>query len=156
MSVYHRTSSPLSESKPILRSKGMPSCSSVAALLAGSPSASHRCNLVPSCHRRLLSALQHQTADCLIPLDPGVVVRLRPVLPEKVREGLQQDRSDEGVMLWPDAIGDVPLAQLPEHSTQHFGMLHVLDEEGQRLLQFLALLEHVSSGKEGSRFGGSG
>ena len=88
----------------------------------------------------LLSTLQHQAADYLIPLDPGVVVRLRPVLPEKVREGLQQDRSDKGVMLWPDPIGDVPLAQFLEHPTQHFRMLHVLDDQGQRLLQFLALL----------------
>src|SRR5437588_4790651 len=127
--------------------------SSVAALFAGSPSARPRCNLVPSCHRLLLSAFQHQAADCLIPLDPGVVVRLGPVLPEKVRESLQQDRSDEGVMLLPDSVRDVPLAQFLEHTAQHFRMLHVLDDQGQRLLQFLALLEHVGGGKEGSRLG---
>src|SRR6266699_440026 len=88
----------------------------------------HRHHLVPSCHRRLLNALQHQAADCLILLDPGVVVRLRPVLPEKVREGLQQHRSDEGVMLWPDPVGDMPLSQLLEHTAKHFRMLHMLDD----------------------------
>ena len=59
-------------------------------------------------------------------------------------------------MLWPNAIGDVPPAQFPEHIAQYFRMLHVLDDQGQRLLQFLALLEHVGGGKEGSRFGEAG
>src|SRR5947208_15995532 len=93
-----------------------------------------------SCHRRLLSALQRQAADCLIPLDPGIVVRLRPVLPEKVRESLQQDRSDEGVMLWPDPIGHMPLAQFPAHIAQYFRILHVLDDQCQRWLRSLTLL----------------
>src|SRR5712691_11715583 len=79
-------------------------------------------------HRRLRSALHHQTADCFISLDPGVVVRLRPVLPQKVREGLQQNCSDERIMLWPDPIGDMSLAQFLEHRAQHFWMLHVLDD----------------------------
>ena len=109
-----------------------------------------------SCHRRLLSALQHQAADCLIPLDPGIVVRLCPVLPEKVRESLQQDRSDEGVMLWPNPIRDVPLTQFPEHTAQLFRMLHVFNNEGQRALQFLALLEHVGGGKQCPRLGEAG
>src|SRR6266702_2331133 len=110
----------------------------------------------PSCHRRLLSALHHQAADCFISLDPGVVVRLRPVLPQKVREGLQQDCSDEGIMLWSDPIGDMSLAQFLEHLAQHFWMPHVLDDQGQRLLQFLALLQHVGGCKEGSRLGKAG
>jgi len=78
--------------------------------------------------------LQHQAADGLKLLDPGVVVRLRPVFPEKIRERLQQNRSDEGVMLWPDPIRDVPLTQFPEHTAQLFRMLHMLDDEGQRSL----------------------
>ena len=56
-------------------------------------------------------------------------------------------------MLWPDPVRDVPLAQFLEHIAQYFRMLHVLDDQGQRLLQFLALLRHVSGGKEGSRLG---
>src|SRR5262249_17987112 len=74
-----------------------------------------RCALTLSCHRWLLSALQHQAADCLIRLDPGVVVLLRPVLSEKVLESFHQGRSDEGVMLRPDPVDDVPLAQFQEH-----------------------------------------
>jgi len=34
-----------------------------------------------------------------------------PVVSEKVGEGFQQDGSDDRIVLWPDAIGDVPLAQ---------------------------------------------
>ena len=41
--------------------------------------------------------------------------RLRPVLPQKVGEGLHQDGSDQGVVLWPHTIGGVPLAQSLEH-----------------------------------------
>ena len=59
-------------------------------------------------------------------------------------------------MLWPDPVRDVPLAQFLKHFAQHFRMLHVLDNQGQRLLQFFALLEHVGGGKEGSRFGEAG
>ena len=32
----------------------------------------------------------------------------------------------------------------------------MLDDQGQRLLQFLALLQHVGGGKEGSRLGKAG
>lgn len=56
-------------------------------------------------------------------------------------------------MLWPDPVRDVPLAQFLEHTGQHFRMLYVLDDQGQRSLQFLPLLKHVGGGKEGSRFG---
>jgi hypothetical protein len=35
-------------------------------------------------------------------------------------------------------------------------MLQVLDDQGQCLLQFLAKLQHVGGGKEGSRFGEAG
>jgi hypothetical protein len=59
-------------------------------------------------------------------------------------------------MLWSDPIGDMSLAQFLEHLAQHFWMPHVLDDQGQRLLQFLALLQHVGGGKEGSRLGKAG
>src|SRR5215467_10177609 len=112
--------------------------------------------LVLLCHRWHLSVLQHQAADCLVPLDPGVVVCLRPVLSEKVGESLQQGRSDEGIMLWPDSMADVQLAKFPKHIAQYFRMLHVLDDQGQCSLQFLTLLRHIGGVKEGSRFGKAG
>jgi hypothetical protein len=56
-------------------------------------------------------------------------------------------------MLWSDPVRDVSLAQFLKHSTQHFRMLHVLDYQRQRLLQFLELLQHVGGGKKRSRFG---
>jgi hypothetical protein len=56
-------------------------------------------------------------------------------------------------MLWPDTIGDVPLAQAFEGTGQHLWFPEVLDHQGQRSQQFLALFLHVSRGKEGPRLG---
>src|SRR5262250_1516402 len=62
------------------------------------PSDRHMACAGPRRRLPLLSSLQHQAADRLVPLDPRVVVCLRPVAPQKVGEGLQEDGSDERIV----------------------------------------------------------
>src|SRR6266581_8844431 len=99
---------------------------------------------------------QHDRANYPVGLRPGLVVGHRPTVSQNVAEGIQQDRSDDGIVLWPDTIGDVPLAQALEGACQHLWLPEVLDDQGQRSQQFLALLFHVGRFKEGSRLGKAG
>src|SRR2546425_3069835 len=106
-----------------------------------------------SCWGRHVGSLQHERADRLVGLHPGLVIGWSPALSQKVGEGFQQDRSDDGIVLWQDTIADMPLAQALEGARQHLWLPEVLDHQGQRSQQFLALLLHVRRGKEGSRLG---
>src|SRR6266851_2915504 len=81
---------------------------------------------------RHAGSLQHERADRLVGIRPGSVVRWRPALSQDVAKGFQQDRSDDGIVLWPHAIGDVPLAQASQGARQYLWLPEVLDHQGQR------------------------
>jgi hypothetical protein len=51
------------------------------------------------------------------------VERWSPALSQNVGEGFQQDCSDDGIVLWPDAIVDMPLAQAFEALVNTSGFL---------------------------------
>ncbi len=75
---------------------------------------------------------QHDRADRFVGLRPGIMVLWSPVVSEQAGEGFQKDSSDDRIVLWPDAICDVPMAQAFECTRQHLWLPEVLDHQDER------------------------